>query len=100
MYLSSSQAFARAVKTNFPDYLRLSIHHSTGEHKLSVSLLPTQTSFTTPWHCSVGFKTDGTLVSRPKGEFEDDPIWKLVYENGRPSHFKEIDIAAGEEIEF
>ncbi|KAK2612051.1 hypothetical protein QQS21_001900 [Conoideocrella luteorostrata] len=82
-------AFARAVKHNFPTHLRLSIHQSTGEHKISISLLPTSTSYTTPWHCSVAYRTDGTLISRPKVEFEDDIAYELVWENGRPSYYRE-----------
>lgn len=67
------------MSSNFPDYLRLSIHQSTGEHKVSISLLPTETSYTTPWHCSVSFTADGALISGPKGEFEVDPRFELVW---------------------
>lgn len=56
-----------------------------------MNLLPTKSSYTTPWHCSVAFRTDGTVVSRPKVEFEDDPTFALVWENGRPSHFRELE---------
>lgn len=87
--MSGPKAFANAVKQNFPDYLRLSIHQSTGEHKISLNLLPTTTSYTTPWHCSVAFKHDGTLVSAPRGDFEADPAYEIAYEDGRPSFFKE-----------
>ncbi|THC88914.1 hypothetical protein EYZ11_011643 [Aspergillus tanneri] len=90
--IARGYAFGAAVKHNFPDYLRLSIHQSTGEHKVSISLLPTRTSYTTPWHCSVAFLADGSLISRPKGEFEDDPRYELVCENGRPSYFREVAI--------
>ncbi|KMU91915.1 hypothetical protein CIHG_09696 [Coccidioides immitis H538.4] len=83
-------AFAGAVKHNFPDYLRLSIHHSTGEHKVSISLLPTSTSYTTPWHCCVAILADGNIISGPKGDFEEDPRLELVRdEDGRPTHFRE-----------
>ncbi|KAI9750496.1 MAG: hypothetical protein M4579_006446 [Chaenotheca gracillima] len=82
-------AFAGAVKKNFPDYLRLSIHQSTGEHKISLSLLPTKTSFTTPWHCSVAFRADGTLTSGPRGQFEADPTFEIAYVDGRASYFRE-----------
>ncbi|KIW62366.1 hypothetical protein PV04_10546 [Phialophora macrospora] len=82
-------AFAGAVKHAFPDHLRLSIHLSTGEHKISMSLLNTKTGFTTPWHCSVALMADGEWISAPMGEFKKDPRMKLVYENGRPSYFEE-----------
>ncbi|KAJ5435512.1 Pyoverdine biosynthesis [Penicillium cf. griseofulvum] len=88
-------AFGVAVKQNFPDYLRLSIHQSTGEHKISISLLPTKTSYTTPWHCSVALLADGTFTSGPKGDFEDNPKFELVYEkDGRPSYFREMETGA------
>ncbi|ETI29379.1 hypothetical protein G647_01832 [Cladophialophora carrionii CBS 160.54] len=82
-------AFAGAVAHAFPNYLRLSIHQSTGEHKVSMSLLNTKTGFTTPWHCSVALMADGEWVSAPMGEFKKDPKMKLVYEDGRPSYFQE-----------
>ncbi|KAL5443710.1 hypothetical protein PMIN06_008623 [Paraphaeosphaeria minitans] len=83
-------AFAGAIKHNFPNYLRLSIHQSTGEHKVSMSLLNTKTGYTTPWHCSVALQADGEWTSAPKGDFEDMPRMKVVEENGRPSYFREM----------
>ncbi|MCJ1314532.1 hypothetical protein MMC25_008214 [Agyrium rufum] len=84
-------AFSAAIRKNFPDYLRLSIHHSTGEYKVSLSLLPTKTSYTTPWMCAIAYNLDGTLISAPKADFEGDPKYELVYKDGRPSFFKEVD---------
>src|SRR5256885_1176667 len=83
------QAFASAVKNAFPNYLRLSIHESVGEHKVSLSLLDTTTGYTTPWHCSVAQLLDGQWVSAPMGEFQKDSRLEVVYEDGRPSYFKE-----------
>ena len=88
------KAFAAAIKKNFPDYLRLSIHQSTGEYKISLSLLPTKTSFTTPWMCAIAYRADGSLTSAPKGEFEADPKYQVVYVNGRPSFFQEKNCSA------
>ncbi|MCJ1283548.1 hypothetical protein MMC26_002878 [Xylographa opegraphella] len=82
-------AFAGAVKDAFPNYLRLSIHQSTGEHKVSMSLLNTKTGFTTPWHCSVALMADGEWLSAPMGDFKKDPKMEIVYEDGRPSYFQE-----------
>ncbi|KAJ5616473.1 Pyoverdine biosynthesis [Penicillium hordei] len=88
-------AFGAALERNFPDYLRLSIHQSTGEHKISISLLATSTSYTTPWHCSVAFLADGTLTSGPKGDFESNPKFELVCDkDGRPSYFRERETGA------
>lgn len=82
-------AFAGACKHAFPNHLRLSIHMSTGEHKISMSLLDTKTGFTTPWHCSIAQLADGEWISAPKGDFETNPRMEVVYENGRPSYFRE-----------
>ncbi|OQD71076.1 hypothetical protein PENPOL_c001G04563 [Penicillium polonicum] len=94
-------AFGAALKQNFPDYLRLSIHQSTGEHKISISLLATNTSYTTPWHCSVAFLADGSLTSGPKGDFEGNPKFELVCEkDGRPSYFRERETGAVNEDDY
>ncbi|XPS80139.1 hypothetical protein M3J09_012100 [Ascochyta lentis] len=82
-------AFAKAVKHAYPDHLRLSIHESCGEHKVSISLLDTKTAYTTPWHCSVALLANRQWVSAPMGDLRNDPRLELVYENGRPSYFKE-----------
>ncbi|KAI1029085.1 hypothetical protein LB504_012956 [Fusarium proliferatum] len=82
-------AFAGAIKAAFPNHLRLSIHHSTGEHKVSLSLLHTKTGYTTPWHCCVALMANGEWLSAPMRDFQDDPSFDVVYEDGRPSHFRE-----------
>ncbi|KAI0169583.1 putative pyoverdine/dityrosine biosynthesis protein [Hypoxylon sp. FL1284] len=87
--LMRGDAFAHAVKERFIDQLRLSIHPSTFVNKISVNLLPTDTIFTTPWHCSIGFRLDGTATTGPREQFEKDDAWELVYEDGRPSFFRE-----------
>lgn len=83
------QVFGAAVKASFPNYLRLSIHQSTGEHKVSMSLLDTKTGFTTPWHCSVALMANGEWISATMSEFKKDPTLEIVYENGRPSYFQQ-----------
>ncbi|KAL8945037.1 MAG: hypothetical protein Q9216_000021 [Gyalolechia sp. 2 TL-2023] len=86
--LIRGHAFAGAVKAAFPTHLRLSIHQSTGEHKVSISLLNTKSGFTTPWHCSVALMADGEWISATMGDFKKDPTLEIVYEDGRPSYFK------------
>ncbi|CAH0020926.1 unnamed protein product [Clonostachys rhizophaga] len=87
--LSRGDAFAQAVKEKYKDSIRLSIHPSTGANKLSISLLPTSTIYTTPWHCTIAYKLDGTITSGMRSEFEADETLELIYENGRPSYFRE-----------
>jgi hypothetical protein len=67
----------------------LSIHQSTGEHKISLSLLNTKTGFTTPWHCSVALMATGEWLSAPKGDLEQDTTLRVVDANGRPSFFQQ-----------
>ncbi|KAI1266947.1 transferase family protein [Xylariaceae sp. FL1019] len=84
-------AFAGAVKTAFPNHLRLSIHESIGAvAKISISLLNTTTGFTTPWHCTVAQLANGDWISAPMGEFTKNSRMELVHVNGAPSHFVEI----------
>ncbi|KAF5249351.1 hypothetical protein FANTH_5432 [Fusarium anthophilum] len=83
-------AFAGAVKVRFPNYLRLSIHQSTGENKISISLLNTKSGFTTPWHCSVVLMADGEWLSGLTVDFKADRLLELVEEEGRPSYFREV----------
>ncbi|KAI4198521.1 MAG: hypothetical protein LQ350_005250 [Teloschistes chrysophthalmus] len=82
-------AFAGAVKVAFPGYLRLSIHQSTGEHKVSMSLLDSKTGYTTPWHCTVALMANGDWISGTMISFKENVALETVYENGRPSHFQE-----------
>ncbi|CZR45359.1 uncharacterized protein FPRO_15466 [Fusarium proliferatum ET1] len=83
-------AFAGAVKARFPNHLRLSIHQSTGENKISISLLNTKSGFTTPWHCSVVLMADGEWLSGLTVDFKADRLLELVEEDGRPSYFREV----------
>ncbi|KAK1491503.1 hypothetical protein CCUS01_03289 [Colletotrichum cuscutae] len=85
----AEQAFAGAIKAALPNHLRLSIHHSTGENKVSLSLLHTETGYTTPWHCCVALMASGEWLSAPIGTFKDDPRFDVVYEDERPSYFRE-----------
>ncbi|KAL8904139.1 MAG: hypothetical protein Q9207_003463 [Kuettlingeria erythrocarpa] len=87
--LTRGYAFAGAVKSAYPHHLRLSIHRSTGEHKVSMGLLNTKTGFTTPWHCSVALMADGEWTSATMADFQKDPKMEIVCEDGRPSYFQE-----------
>ncbi|KAK3311871.1 Pyoverdine/dityrosine biosynthesis protein-domain-containing protein [Apodospora peruviana] len=82
-------AFAGACKATFPNHLRLSIHQSTGEHKVSLSLLDTKTRYTMPWHCNVALMADGQWLSAPMGDFNENPLMEVAHENGRPSYFRQ-----------
>lgn len=56
---------------------------------MSIGLLPTTTMYTTPWHCTIAYKLDGTVVSGMRSDFDNDGSYELVMENGAPSYFRE-----------
>lgn len=57
---------------------------------MSISLLPTDTCFTTPWHCAVAFRLDGTITTHHAETFRNDPRFELVHDKDhRPSYFRE-----------
>jgi hypothetical protein len=87
--LTYIKAFARAVRDKFANHVRLSIHPSSGQNKTSISLLPTDTQFTTPWHCTLAVRLDGTATTGHAQTVEEDPAFELVYEGGRPSFYRE-----------
>ena len=86
--LRRGEAFARAVRENYPDHVRLSIHPSTGEDKISINVLPIR-EVVTPWHSTIAIMVDGTVRAGQRKAFEDDTNLEMVYENGRPSYFRE-----------
>ncbi|KAJ4328974.1 hypothetical protein N0V84_000545 [Fusarium piperis] len=87
--MARGDAFANAVRQKYPDHVRLSIHPSTGAVKLSISLLPTDSIYTTPWHSTLVLKLDGTIETGMRSQFENNENLELVYENGRPSYYRE-----------
>ncbi|RYF46495.1 MAG: hypothetical protein EOO38_14005, partial [Cytophagaceae bacterium] len=86
--LKRGEAFARAVRENYPNHVRLSIHPSTGEDKISINVLPIQKTIT-PWHSAIAILVDGTVVAGQRKTFEEDANLELVYEDGQPSYFRE-----------
>ncbi|KAM0243076.1 hypothetical protein ACHAP5_006957 [Fusarium lateritium] len=87
--MARGDAFANAVRHRYPDHVRLSIHPSTGASKLSISLLPTDQLYTTPWHCSVALRLDGTIKTGMRSGFDNDESLELIYDNGQPSYYRE-----------
>lgn len=86
--LRRGEAFARAIRENYPDHIRLSIHPSTGEDKISINILPVQKAIT-PWHSAIAILLDGTVLAGQRKTFGDDANLELVHEDGRPSYFRE-----------
>ncbi|KAJ5089076.1 hypothetical protein N7532_007760 [Penicillium argentinense] len=81
--------FAAAIRANRKDYVRLSIHESAGEKKLSVSLIPQirgSLGFT-PWHASVAVGLDGSYRTVHAEDVRD--THDLIYRKGQPYYFRE-----------
>ncbi|KAJ5349444.1 hypothetical protein N7541_007171 [Penicillium brevicompactum] len=81
--------FAAAIQANRRDYVRLSIHESGGEKKLSISLIPQSRGELgyTPWHSAVAVGLDGsyrTVHAEDVRETHD-----VVFKKGQPYFFRE-----------
>ncbi|KAK5654063.1 hypothetical protein OQA88_7743 [Cercophora sp. LCS_1] len=88
--LYRGDAFARAVREKFPSHVRLSIHPSSSAlTKISISLLPTSSVWTTPWHCAMAVMLDGGIQTGPRSQFENGTFELVTDSSGRPSHFRE-----------
>ncbi|KAJ5104404.1 Pyoverdine biosynthesis [Penicillium alfredii] len=81
--------FAAAIKARRKDYVRLSIHESAGERKLSVSLIPQVRGSLgyTPWHSCVAVGLDGSFRTVHAEDVRD--THDLIYKNGQPYYFRE-----------
>ncbi|CAG8290184.1 unnamed protein product [Penicillium salamii] len=81
--------FAAAIQKNRKDYVRLSIHESGGEKKLSMSLVPQIRGRLgyTPWHSAVAVGVDGTYSTVHAEDVRD--THDVVYRNGQPYYFRE-----------
>ncbi|KAJ5143029.1 uncharacterized protein N7515_001816 [Penicillium bovifimosum] len=80
--------FATLVRQIYPDSLRLSIHPSSGQTKLSCPLIPQRDSFSmSPWHCSVAVTVDGTFITAHKASHREK--YEPIEKDGRPYFFRE-----------
>ncbi|KAJ5483108.1 Pyoverdine biosynthesis [Penicillium desertorum] len=82
--ISRGKAFAEAIKKNYPDHVRLSIHPSCGSAKISIQVLPLATFATTPWHSAPCFTVDGRVEYGLRETFDRNPDVELVQKNGQP----------------
>lgn len=88
--LVRGKAFAAAIRDNFTEHVRLSIHPSNGQDKVSISVIGQTTGLAmSPWHGTLLVSSDGSFSIRHRQELESDPKYELVYQNGRPSYFRE-----------
>ncbi|KAF6793734.1 glutamyl-tRNA(Gln) amidotransferase [Colletotrichum sojae] len=81
-------AFAELIRERLPEHVRLSIHPSTGQTKISMPLIPQPDSFSmTPWHCAVAVDTRGRFKTGHLAAWRD--THELVLKDGKPYFFRE-----------
>ncbi|KAH6622477.1 Pyoverdine/dityrosine biosynthesis protein-domain-containing protein [Boeremia exigua] len=81
-------AFAALILEKYPEYVRLSIHPSTGLTKISMPLIPQPDSFSmTPWHCAVAVDVYGKFRTGHAATLREN--YDLVTKDGRPYCFRE-----------
>ncbi|KAJ5503166.1 hypothetical protein N7463_006040 [Penicillium fimorum] len=80
--------YAELVRQIYPDSLRLSIHPSSGQTKLSFPLIPQKNLFSmSPWHCSVAVTTSGEFITAHQSAHRQK--FDLITKNGQPYFFRE-----------
>ena len=87
--MNRAESFTKIILAKCPNYVRLSIHPSSGAVKLSVPLIPQASGAfpKTPWHCSVATGVDGSYSTVHAKDVRE--THNLVYSNGRPYFFRE-----------
>lgn len=89
MVIQRSRAWSELIAERFPHAVRLSIHPQTcGTSKLGIRLMEAE-SWMTPWH-GVAVDAGGSFVLLKRAQAEDFGA-RLVYCEGRPSHYELID---------
>ena len=83
------QTFAAAIEANSKDHVRLSIHQSSGQNKLSIPLIPQPGKgiLMTPWHCAIAVGVDGSFKTVHVANVRD--THDMILQNGRPHHLRE-----------
>ncbi|RFU79330.1 pyoverdine biosynthesis [Trichoderma arundinaceum] len=86
--ITRGKAFAAAIDDNFPDYVRLSIHRSTGSNKLSFPLIPQPSHFSmTPWHCCLAVTHKGQFRTAHAIELRE--TFDVIEQGGRPYYYRD-----------
>lgn len=87
--IQRSRAWSAVIAERFPDAVRLSIHPQTcGTSKLGIHLMEAE-SWMTPWHgVAVDIGKKFVLLKRAQA---DELGARLIYREGRPSHYELID---------
>ena len=87
--IQRSRAWSVLIAERFPEAIRLSIHPQTcGTPKLGIRLMEAE-NWMTPWH-GVAVDVGGSFVLLKRTQAEQLGA-RLVYSDGRPSHYEMID---------
>ncbi|KAB8237017.1 isocyanide synthase xanB [Aspergillus alliaceus] len=86
--IARGKAFAEAIRKNYADYIRLSIHPSCGSSKISIKVLPLARYAITPWHSSPCFTVDGQVEYGLRETFDNREDVELIYKNGNPWYYR------------
>lgn len=87
--LTLVQAFAAAVQANFGNYVRLSIHPSSGSTKFSMSLFPHTSHNMTPWHATTVYGLDGSVATVHLDMLNASSNHELVCKDGVAWYYRE-----------
>ncbi|KAE9968951.1 hypothetical protein EG328_007162 [Venturia inaequalis] len=84
-----AESFTKLLQAECKDYVRLSIHPSTGAAKLSVPLIKQENGQfpRSPWHCCIAVAVDGTYRTVHSKDVRESH--RLVYQDGRPYFYRE-----------
>ncbi|KAL6796292.1 Pyoverdine/dityrosine biosynthesis domain-containing protein [Trichoderma sp. SZMC 28013] len=86
--ITRGKAYAAIIDDNFPEHIRLSIHRSTGNNKLSFPLIPQPDgSSMTPWHCSVAVTSKGEFRTALAADLHES--FDVIEQDGRPYYFRD-----------
>jgi hypothetical protein len=87
--LTTLQSFTKLLQDLCSDFVRLSIHPSSGSVKLSVPLvIQSNGQFPrTPWHCTIAVGIDGSYRTVHVKDVRE--THRLIYSNGLPYYYRE-----------
>jgi hypothetical protein len=83
------KSFTKLLEDKCPEYVRLSVHPSSGAEKLSVPLLVQENGGfpKTPWHCTVAVAINGSYLAVHSKEVRG--THNLVFRDGQPYFYRE-----------
>ncbi|KAI0115741.1 Pyoverdine/dityrosine biosynthesis protein-domain-containing protein [Nemania sp. FL0031] len=88
--IARGKAYGTALRTKFPNHIRLSIHDSVGKGKLSLALIPNPREKGViglmPWRSAIAVDGDGSYRAVYPDEVRD--THELIYKNEHPYYYR------------